>query len=174
MQASQTFLPAYIDKLRNNLISRFENLVATAAIERTDYNTTSYNALHMKDETAALVSQFLGVHSTPSTLCIRHSRFRIPPQFHALCTLTSSLSLYRVFNPTNPTNHTSLSQIRAAEDLLSLTRQMQELWLFGQLDTLGKSVVEEKTEADARRVAELIQTLVRREEVKEGGEAGGQ
>lgn len=109
-------LTAYIDKLRNNLISRFENLVATAAIERTDYNTTSYNALHMKDETAAL--------------------------------------------------------IRAAEDLLSLTRQMQELWLFGQLDTLGKSVVEEKTEADARRVAELIQTLVRREEVKEGGEAG--
>lgn len=110
-------LTAYIDKLRNNLISRFENLVATAAIERTDYNTTSYNALHMKDETAAL--------------------------------------------------------IRAAEDLLSLTRQMQELWLFGQLDTLGKSAVEEKTEADARRVAELIQTLVRREEVKEGGEAGG-
>ena len=49
---------------------------------------------------------------------------------------------------------------------------MQELWLFGQLDTLGKSVVEEKTEADARRVAELIQTLVRREEVKEGREAG--
>ena len=50
---------------------------------------------------------------------------------------------------------------------------MQELWLFGQLDTLGKSAVEEKTEADARRVAELIQTLVRKEEAKEGGEAGG-
>ena len=63
----------------------------------------------MKDETAALVSPFLGVHSTPSTLCIRHSRFRILPQFHAPYTFTSSLSLYRVFNPINPTNRASLS-----------------------------------------------------------------
>ena len=88
--------------------------------------------------------------------------------------LSPRLSAYTEF-PTPPIPLTALPypQIRAAEDLLSLTRQMQELWLFGQLDTLGKSAVEEKTEADARRVAELIQTLVRREEVKEGGEAGG-
>jgi Surfeit locus protein 5 subunit 22 of Mediator complex len=87
--------------------------------------------------------------------------------------LSPRLSAYTESSiPPIPLTTLPYPQIRAAEDLLSLTRQMQELWLFGQLDTLGKSVVEEKTEADARRVAELIQTLVRREEVKEGGEAG--
>jgi hypothetical protein len=43
---------------------------------------------------------------------------------------------------------------------------MQELWLFGQLDTLGVSKKEEKAEEDARRIAELIEGLVKKEEAE--------
>ncbi|KAJ5657767.1 uncharacterized protein N7484_001416 [Penicillium longicatenatum] len=32
----------------------------------------------------------------------------------------------------------STALIRAAEDLLSLTRTMKEMWLFGKLDTIGE------------------------------------
>jgi hypothetical protein len=56
MRAQLISPAAHIRKLQSNLISRFENLVATAAIEDKEYTTTSYNALHMKDETAALVN----------------------------------------------------------------------------------------------------------------------
>lgn len=37
---------------------------------------------------------------------------------------------------------------------------MQELWLFGKLDTLGKSDVEERTEGDTKKVMELLQQMV--------------
>ncbi|KAF2836749.1 hypothetical protein M501DRAFT_996415 [Patellaria atrata CBS 101060] len=50
--------------------------------------------------------------------------------------------------------------VRVAEDILALTRQMQELWLFGQLNTLGKSATEEKTAEDVRAVARLVEGLV--------------
>lgn len=36
---------------------------------------------------------------------------------------------------------------------------MKEMWLFGQLDTLRRSEVEQKTEEDARLVAELLGRL---------------
>ncbi|KAF2497748.1 hypothetical protein BU16DRAFT_616342 [Lophium mytilinum] len=97
-------LKTHIDKLQTSLVTRFENLVATAALESTDYNTTSANALHMQEETAALV--------------------------------------------------------RAAEDLLALTRAMQELWLFGQLDTL-KGGAREGREGDVEGVARGVEGWVR-------------
>ncbi|KAL9082571.1 MAG: hypothetical protein Q9159_006333 [Coniocarpon cinnabarinum] len=49
--------------------------------------------------------------------------------------------------------------IRATENLLMLTRQMKELWLFGQLDTLGKSDTVEQTERDALAVAKMVDDL---------------
>ena len=52
--------------------------------------------------------------------------------------------------------------IRAIEDLLSLTRQMKELWLFGQLDTLGKSGMVQQTEQDAVAVTKLVASLTSR------------
>ncbi|KAF2763558.1 hypothetical protein EJ05DRAFT_472453 [Pseudovirgaria hyperparasitica] len=55
--------------------------------------------------------------------------------------------------------------VRVAEDTLQLTRQLQELWLFGTLDTLGKSEVELKTEEDAKAVAEGIEKLVKSENI---------
>jgi len=57
-------------------------------------------------------------------------------------------------------------QIRASEDLLTLTRQMQELWLFGQLKTLDKNDIQGRIDADAKEVAEMLAVLV-------GGEQEG-
>ncbi|KAF1987961.1 hypothetical protein K402DRAFT_392242 [Aulographum hederae CBS 113979] len=51
--------------------------------------------------------------------------------------------------------------IRAAEEVLTLTREMQELWLFGHLDTLGKGDAERQTEEDAKKVTEVLEKLVR-------------
>lgn len=48
-----------------------------------------------------------------------------------------------------------------AEDILTLTRQMKELWLFGPLNTLGESRVHEKTEEDAKAVAEMLERLLK-------------
>ena len=40
-----------------------------------------------------------------------------------------------------------------------LVRQMQELWLFGKLDTIGKSKVQEQTEEDAKAIVALLEQL---------------
>jgi Surfeit locus protein 5 subunit 22 of Mediator complex len=55
--------------------------------------------------------------------------------------------------------------IRAAEDLTALTRRLKELWLFGQLNTLGPSAVDGRVEAKAREVAELMENVLRPGEV---------
>ncbi|OCK77104.1 hypothetical protein K432DRAFT_428266 [Lepidopterella palustris CBS 459.81] len=142
-------LTAHISKLRNNLISRFENAIASASLSDafssyssslTDrppsnanpYTSTSYTILHMGDEAAAL--------------------------------------------------------IRATEDLLVLTRQMQELWLGGGLKTLtvkGEGSEGKEGErgigveaggvsrADVVRVAEMVERWVGRGEVDEKGAGKG-
>lgn len=51
--------------------------------------------------------------------------------------------------------------IRAAEDLTALTRRLKELWLFGQLDTLGPSAAEGRADAKAREVAALTEGVLR-------------
>ncbi|KAL4764908.1 RNA polymerase II mediator complex head subunit MED22 [Aspergillus foveolatus] len=55
----------------------------------------------------------------------------------------------------------STALIRAAEDILSLTRTMKEAWLFGKLDTLGEDESEtkrrEKLEQDAAVVQKIIE-----------------
>lgn len=43
---------------------------------------------------------------------------------------------------------------------------MQELWLFGQLDTLKKSESEVKMEEDAKVVAQLLRRLVKAQDVE--------
>lgn len=49
---------------------------------------------------------------------------------------------------------------------MTLTRQMQELWLFGQLKTLDKNDIQGRIDADAKEVAEMLAVLV-------GGEQEG-
>ncbi|MCJ1247996.1 hypothetical protein MMC30_005211 [Trapelia coarctata] len=50
--------------------------------------------------------------------------------------------------------------VRAAEDILSLTRSLKEAWLFGQLDTIGKGEAEQRTEECATAVVEGLSVLV--------------
>jgi hypothetical protein len=51
-------------------------------------------------------------------------------------------------------------QIKAAEDFQVLIRQLQEMWLFGQLNTLGESKVQQQTDENAKVVAGLLKQLV--------------
>ncbi|KAL2221595.1 surfeit locus protein 5 subunit 22 of mediator complex-domain-containing protein [Thermoascus aurantiacus ATCC 26904] len=58
----------------------------------------------------------------------------------------------------------STALIRAAEDILSLTRTMKETWLFGKLNTLGED------ERDVKRREELERdALAVKKAVEEGG-----
>ncbi|KAF3392800.1 hypothetical protein F1880_008708 [Penicillium rolfsii] len=54
--------------------------------------------------------------------------------------------------------------IRAAEDILSLTRSMKEAWLFGNLDTLGESPQDiernQKLDEDAKAVQKAVEAGV--------------
>jgi len=58
-------------------------------------------------------------------------------------------------------DHETRALIRATEDVLTLTRQMQEMWLFGQLNTLGRSKLEQETEEDAKVVQSLLERVVK-------------
>jgi len=48
--------------------------------------------------------------------------------------------------------------VRAAEDILSLTRALKEAWLFGRLDTLGRGEGE-RAEESARGVVAGLRAL---------------
>jgi hypothetical protein len=50
-------------------------------------------------------------------------------------------------------------QIKTARDLSTFIRDLQELWLFGGLDTLAEKEDEEATRAKAVQVAEMIEAL---------------
>jgi hypothetical protein len=52
-------------------------------------------------------------------------------------------------------------QIRAAEDILGLTRSLKEAWLFGNLDTLGENEQDvlrrKKLEGDVQAVQKAVE-----------------
>jgi hypothetical protein len=50
-------------------------------------------------------------------------------------------------------------QIHTTQELSTLIRDLQELWLFGGLDTLADKADEEATRAKAVQVAEMIEGL---------------
>ena len=60
-----------------------------------------------------------------------------------------------------------MHQVRAAEDVLSLTRVLKEAWLFGKLNTVGTSKVEKEAEEYAIDVAERLRRLTGEGDVKE-------
>lgn len=53
-------------------------------------------------------------------------------------------------------------QIRTAEDVLTLTRQMQELWLQGHLKTSRGEERDEKLDGNVKAVANLLDVLIKR------------
>jgi hypothetical protein len=50
-------------------------------------------------------------------------------------------------------------QIKAAEDLQVLVRHLQEMWLFGPLNTVGESQVQQQTDENAKVVGDLLRQL---------------
>jgi hypothetical protein len=50
-------------------------------------------------------------------------------------------------------------QIKTTQDLSTLIRDLQELWLFGGLDTLSDPADEEANRAKAVQVAQMIEGL---------------
>lgn len=62
------------------------------------------------------------------------------------------------------------TQVRAAQDLTTLVRDLQELWLFGSLDTLADPRDEEENRRRAVEIARLVEKL---SGVREGGDAPG-
>ncbi|KAI9875005.1 MAG: hypothetical protein M1830_009038 [Pleopsidium flavum] len=140
MDPSQRTSGALLDRAGADvaqLLKRFENLVALAPVSGRDRNTTAVEVYQIEVETAALVGpQFPKtlLHTIPAILC------SIAEEYYLL------------------------SQIRAAEDILSLTRSLKEAWLFGQLNTLGESKAALKTDEDAKVVAEGFQRLLKGQE----------
>ncbi|KZF21507.1 hypothetical protein L228DRAFT_261673 [Xylona heveae TC161] len=54
--------------------------------------------------------------------------------------------------------------VRAAEDVLSLTRSLKEAWLFGELKTIGESEAAATTETNAQAVGEAATRLLKSED----------
>ena len=54
------------------------------------------------------------------------------------------------------TGYLIAQQVRASENILSLTRTLKEAWLFGKLHTVGASEAETRAEEAARKVAEML------------------
>ncbi|TKA29824.1 hypothetical protein B0A50_03188 [Salinomyces thailandicus] len=50
--------------------------------------------------------------------------------------------------------------IRTIEDAQTLIRQLQEMWLFGQLDTLGDGEAKQRSDESAKALAGMLQRLV--------------
>ena len=69
-------------------------------------------------------------------------------------------------------NLTSSVKIKAAEDLQTLIRHLQEMWLFGPLNTVGESQVQQQTDESAKIVGELLRQLSSKQQ--EGNSTNGE
>jgi hypothetical protein len=54
------------------------------------------------------------------------------------------------------------TQVRAAEDLLQLTRELKEMWLFGPLRGIGEGEGEGKMDKDSKSVGEMVEALLKK------------
>ncbi|CAG8955057.1 hypothetical protein HYFRA_00007071 [Hymenoscyphus fraxineus] len=59
--------------------------------------------------------------------------------------------------------------VKAAEDLLKLTRELKELWLFGPLRGIGEGEGEGKMDEDSVKVGGMLESILRKD--IEGGES---
>ncbi|KAK5726887.1 hypothetical protein LTR15_002777 [Elasticomyces elasticus] len=106
MDASLRDTPALIvriEKLRDQLVERFQTIVNLSVADRKDRNVTATAQYQIQTETAALIV--------------------------------------------------------TAENAQSLIRQLQEMWLFGQLDTLGDSKAQQQNDEHAKSIALLLKQL---------------
>ena len=78
---------------------------------------------------------------------------------HEYQTHVETAGLVWIRSPRYIASQLTVGQIRATEDVLSLIRQMQELWLFGQLNTLEPGNAQDKVDKQASEVAALLHKL---------------
>ncbi|KAH9209859.1 mediator complex, subunit Med22 [Leptodontidium sp. 2 PMI_412] len=52
--------------------------------------------------------------------------------------------------------------VRATEDLLQLTRELKELWLFGPLRGINEGEGEGQMNVDSQKVGELVEAVLKR------------
>lgn len=53
-------------------------------------------------------------------------------------------------------------QVRATEDLLQLTRELKELWLFGPLRGIKEGEGEGQMDVDSQKVGELVEAVLKK------------
>jgi hypothetical protein len=97
----------------------------------------------------------LRVMRSRKSLLLRLSSLRSrPPGWYA--------SLYNI-SATRLITITNFGQIRAAEDLMSLSRELKEMWLFGPLRSLneGEATANARIDEDARAVIAIMDSLIR-------------
>ncbi|KFX98855.1 hypothetical protein V490_02056 [Pseudogymnoascus sp. VKM F-3557] len=70
--------------------------------------------------------------------------------------VTSEVAAAQAFQ----TNVETQALIRAAQDLLSLTREMKELWLFGPLRGFGEGEEGGTIDDDSKKVVEMVETMI--------------
>lgn len=108
----------------------------------------------MEVETAALVCM---VHYTSLGLAFQVLFYFLRDPKSLLPSPSFPASIQRFHSDTPKLTPTI--QIRAAEDILSLTRVLKETWLYGKLQTVGTSEAEVRAEVAAAKVAEGLAGL---------------
>ena len=63
--------------------------------------------------------------------------------------------------------------MKAAEDLLRLSREMKELWLFGPLRGIGEGEGEGSMDVDAVKVGEMVERLLRKDAESDNPQLAG-
>ncbi|GKZ82394.1 hypothetical protein AnigIFM56816_007206 [Aspergillus niger] len=122
----------------------------------------SSKALHYRINTniSQLLQRFENIMATatvssPHPLAIYTNRIITNPEIQTESTSHTSTAV-----ETYQLDVESTALVRAAEDILALTRTMKETWLFGKLDTLGEDEADVKRREELEMNAEAIQKAI--------------
>lgn len=114
---------------------------------QSDYSRTAQKELTMKDDAMAIV------RVSPPTLILPSP----PPPPPRPSSIPKALL-------------TSRAQVTAAQNTSVLIRDLQELWLFGSLDTLADPADDAADRAKALEIARLVEELARKPPAAHKGE----
>ncbi|OJD11820.1 hypothetical protein AJ78_07488 [Emergomyces pasteurianus Ep9510] len=138
--------PIALARINSNiaqLLQRFENIMATATVDNPNFTSTAIETYQLDVESTALVRTLRAF--SPSL-----------PSLKVLCNL--HIGKPQMLNAHKANR--SLVQIRAAEDILSLTRTMKEAWLFGKLDILGEDEMDVRRREGLERDAQTVKNAI--------------
>ncbi|KAJ8611520.1 hypothetical protein MRB53_037927 [Persea americana] len=129
--------PDHIDSLTSNLVKRYLTIIDLARLSTSAPNHDDDDDMNGDDASEAAQTDRNGADLGTAAV----NAFRIEVETAGL--------------------------IKAAEDILALTRQMKELWLFGSLedrdDGAAANKLEKKMDEDARAVGRMLAGLLKRQ-----------